>query len=291
MMGVWWFRSIACCDLHGDAYRNRSGFHLFDEPSFSGFEKQHDSIDLGGLSSTRKCTVLLFDCVRSGHAKDQSKPSSKIMDRSHDLEIMDGELPPDLLEQTYKQLDWVNRFLGNTSAIVGALRDDPLPVRRVLDIGCGYGGMLVEIRRRLGIDVAGVELNPPEQGSVPFPIIRANAICDHLPEADVAISALVAHHLSESDLVAMIQNVGRSCRRFVLLDLVRSMIPLALFRVLLAPFLSQVNAADGITSVRRAFTPEEMVALTRKALKGSPATFQHSVTLLRSRQIVDIRYR
>lgn len=214
------------------------------------------------------------------------------MIRSTELEIMDGDgLSDDVIQRAYRQLNWVNGFLGNTSAIVRALKNDPLPVKRVLDIGCGYGGMLLQIRRRIAVEVIGVDLRPPPAGAAPFPILRADAVSDPLPEADVAISTLVGHHLSDAQLAAMIRNVGRSCRRFILLDLVRSRVPLTLFRVFLAPFLSHVNAADGMASVRRAYTPAEIAVLTRQALHGTPATSRHSVTPLRSRQIVDIRYR
>ena len=212
------------------------------------------------------------------------------MIRSSEVEIMDGDgLADDLIERTHRQLNWVNGFIGNTAAILRALRSDPLPVKRVLDIGCGHGGLLLEIRRKLNLEVVGVDLKPPSGAAVE--IVRADATCDPLPPADVAISTLVGHHLSEAELVAMIQNVGRSCRRFVLLDLVRSVTPLVLFRVFLTPFLSHVNAADGMTSIRRAYTSDEMAELTRGALEGTDATFRHSVTPLRSRQVVDIRYR
>jgi hypothetical protein len=121
--------------------------------------------------------------------------------------------------------------------------------------------------------------------------LRANAVSDPLPEADVAISTLVGHHVLDADLAAMIVNVGRSCRRFVMLDLVRSRIPLIMFRVFVAPFLSPISVADGCTSIRRALTPDELGKLTRDALAGTAATFRQTVTPLRSRQMLDIRYR
>ncbi len=135
--------------------------------------------------------------------------------------------------------------------------------------------------------VVGVDLRPPGAHALPFPILRADAANEPLPEADVAISNWLAHHLSEDDFISLIRNVGRSCRRFIVFDLVRSRLPLVLFRTFIAPFLTAVNAADGCTSIRRAFTPDEMLAIVRKALEGTGATFRYSRTPFRSRQMVD----
>jgi hypothetical protein len=87
----------------------------------------------------------------------------------------------------------------------------------------------------------------------------------------------------------MIRNAGRCCRRFILLDLVRR-IPLILCQIFLAPVVSPITAADGKTSIRRACTPRELSALVTAALAGTQSTFKHSVSLFRTRQVIDISY-
>ena len=72
---------------------------------------------------------------------------------------------------------------------------------RVLDIGCGQGALLDEIREKLGVEVIGFDLRPAPAGSS-IPILTGNAAVDPLPEADVAISICLAHHLSEEDVVS-----------------------------------------------------------------------------------------
>jgi len=150
--------------------------------------------------------------------------------------------------------------------------------------------MLKEVRRRLGAEVVGVDLRPPKAAALPFEILRADAARDPLPAADVAISALVAHHLAVDELIAVIQNVGRKCRRFVILDLVRSRWPLLLFQTFVAPFVLPENRADGSLSIRRAYTPDELGSAVRKALAGAGATFRHSVAPFYIRQMIDISY-
>lgn len=202
----------------------------------------------------------------------------------------DPSLPEETIQQAHRDLTRTHWWLGNTHAIIGALKSDPLPVRSVLDVGCGGGGLLVEIRNQLGVEVIGVDLRPPESENAPAPILRADAARDPLPDADVAISACMAHHLSEAELIELIRNVGRSCRRFILLDLVRHRLPLVLFRMFVAPFLSHVNSVDGRISIRRAYTAAEMRNLVEAALDGTGGHYSQSVSPIYARQILDIHY-
>ena len=215
------------------------------------------------------------------------------MQRAFNPEILDGnDVPEESAARVHRDITAIHRLLGDTRCIVQALRRDPVPVRRVLDIGCGYGGTLEEVTRALGIAGVGIDITTPSQGhsSTSQPIIRADAVRDPLPVADAAFSLHTAHHLSDSELIQMIRNVGRSCRRFILLDLVRSPLPLALFKIFVAPFGSSIAASDGQTSVRRAYTPAELNALVTEALAATDARFRHSVSPLSLRQIVDISY-
>ena len=209
--------------------------------------------------------------------------------RACEKEILDeGHVPEHLVDRAYAEVTRIHALLGDTRAIVRAIRRDPLPVRRVLDIGCAYGGVLGDVRRALRVEVIGIDVAPPGRASCP--ILRADATCDPLPEADVAFCMHMGHHLAEADLIALIRNVGRSCRRFLLMDLVRHPLPLGLFRAFVAPFVSPITAADGLLSVRKAYDVAEMKALVAAALFGSGATARHSVAPLFVRQMADIRY-
>jgi SAM-dependent methyltransferase len=209
----------------------------------------------------------------------------------HDSEILDHDgIPDELVERAYRDIARIHHWLGDTRYIVNAIRRDPLPVHRILDVGCATGLVSQEVGRRLGVEVVGAEINPHPSIAAPVPIVKANAVCDSLPFADVAFSMHLGHHLSEGDLVGLIRNVGRFCRRFILLDLVRHPLPLALFRLFVAPLVCHIDAEDGQLSIRRSYTPFELRKIANSALAGASGAFRLSVAPFYIRQTIDISY-
>ena len=217
-------------------------------------------------------------------------PQLRRLSRSVDTELLeDPSLPEAMVARAYKELQQTHRWLGNTAALLRLLRQDPIPIRSVLDIGCGHGGLLQEIHRRLGAKVIGFDLRPAP-ASARVPILTGNAVTEPLPRADVAIAVCLVHHLSEENLIRLIRNVSRSSRRFIVLDLVRHRLPLALFRTFVYPFLGSVNGKDGVTSIRRSYTPREMRCAVDCALDGSGAKVHHTIAPCYIRQVVDISW-
>jgi 2-polyprenyl-3-methyl-5-hydroxy-6-metoxy-1,4-benzoquinol methylase len=213
------------------------------------------------------------------------------MVRKNVSEILDQDsVPEELVERAYRDLARIHHWLGDTRFIVNAIRQDPLPVHRILDVGCATGLVLEEMGRRLGVEVVGAEINPHPSIAAPIRIVKANAVHDELPSADVAICMHLGHHLSEGDLVGLIRNVGRFCRRFILMDLVRHPVPLALFRLFIAPFVCQINAEDGLRSIRRSYTSVELRRIGSSALADAAGAFSLSVAPFYVRQVMDISY-
>jgi SAM-dependent methyltransferase len=212
------------------------------------------------------------------------------MHRADVTELLeDPSLPAEVVAHVYRDLARTQRFLGNTRAIFRRLGKTRNPIRSVLDIGCGQGDLLANIHRKLGVKVIGFDVRPAPPG--PIPILTGNAAVDPLPEADVALAVCLVHHLSEADVINMIRNVSKTCRRLILLDLVRHWIPLTLFRVFLSPFLHPINSADGITSIKRAYTPRELRSMVEEGLKGTNARFAHTVAPFYIRQIIDVEFK
>jgi 2-polyprenyl-3-methyl-5-hydroxy-6-metoxy-1,4-benzoquinol methylase len=213
------------------------------------------------------------------------------MKRSGQAEILDvGGIAPHLVDRAYLDVARIHRWLGDTDFIVRAIRRDTLPVLRIMDVGCASGSVLAEVGRRLNVDTIGVDVVAQRSVSPVVLIVQADAVRDSLPHADVAFCMHMAHHLTEADLVAMIRNVGRHCRRFILMDLVRHPLPLALFSTFVAPFVSSITADDGRTSVRRSYTSKELRRIAGDAVEGSTATVRHTVAPFYTRQVIDVSW-
>ena len=111
------------------------------------------------------------------------------MIRSLEPELMDSpEIQGDILKKFHKDLARIHFFLGTHATIERFLRADEKPVRRILDIGCGDGYLLDSLRRRLNIEVIGVDQKPVPHPTIP--IVAADAVSERLPDADVAVCSL-----------------------------------------------------------------------------------------------------
>ena len=213
------------------------------------------------------------------------------MERENETEILDADgVPDELVKRAFRDIARIHQWLGDTQFVIRAIREERKPVRRILDVGCGTGLVLENVRRKLGVEAVGVDVNPRQSISTAIPRFQADAVRDSLPSADVAFCMHLGHHLSEENLVGLIRNVGKFCRRFILLDLVRHPLPLALFRLFVAPFVCRIVVVDGQTSIRRSYTPAELRRIAGAALAGSRGTFRQSVAPLYVRQVIDIFY-
>lgn len=211
------------------------------------------------------------------------------MIRSLEPELMDSpDVTGPVLDKFHRDLHFVHKCLGTFPTIERFIREDDRPVRRVIDIGCGGGALLEYLRARLGVEVIGIDRKPPDIAGIPM--IAADAITERLPEADIAVCSLVAHHLTPEENITLIRNVGQSCRRFIIQDLIRHPLPLVLFTLFLCPLIGHEAAVDGRQSIRRAFTPDELRGLVRTAISGTHSTFTTDVSRFLSRQIIDIRF-
>ena len=168
-------------------------------------------------------------------------------------------------------------FLDRIAPAGGALR--------VLDVGFGDGDMLRRIerwaaRRGAAVELTGIDLNPRSEA----------AACAHPPATspirwitgdyaslagepwDVVISSLVAHHMTDAELIAFVRFMESHARRgWFVNDLMRHR-----FAHLGYPLLARVARwhpivrHDGTVSIARAFRPAEWKPILAQA-GGPPA--------------------
>jgi SAM-dependent methyltransferase len=183
--------------------------------------------------------------------------------------------------QSLGDLRRVNRWLGGAAASVREFaryiaRAD-LRSATVLDLGTGSADVPRAIQRwgerhHVRVRVLGVDLKLEHLAvarglaGTPTPyLVCADAF--HLPFADGAVdvvhSALFLHHFRPPALRSLLAEAARVARGAVIMnDLVRHQVPLAFLRAT-GPVVarSPITRHDGIASILRAYTPEELAAI------------------------------
>jgi SAM-dependent methyltransferase len=138
---------------------------------------------------------------------------------------------------------------------------------RFLDVGCGSGDLLAWVRAHCGPLVpVGVDLKPLHLRQAPAGVYRVAADARTLPfpsnSFDVVTSSLFLHHFNAGEVAAVLRELFRLTRRVLVVnDLRRARVPYAFGRVAFPViFRSRVSVADGLLSIRRAFTAAELAA-------------------------------
>ncbi len=182
-------------------------------------------------------------------------------------------------------LRWLARVTSGVSAF------------SLIDIGFGHGDMLRAIHRwasRSGkqAELYGYDLNPKSaavaraaSAGLPIAFITGNA--DAAARPDFIVSSLVAHHMSDPELVAFLQWMDRTAERgWLINDLHRHPIAHHGYRLLSALFrFHPIVRHDGALSVRRAFTRVEWLRLLAAAGVEADVCwhmpFRHTVSRVR----------
>ena len=192
------------------------------------------------------------------------------MERTNTQEILDSEQCPAIETQTsLMDLCRINRWFGGiattrkliqqVSAVTGIKR------LSLLEVAAGHG----EVPRAAGFRLArrGITLDITDLDRVAShlqPHHRA-LVGDALAlpfrddSFDIVSCSLFAHHLQPGELRQFADEALRVCRSAVLInDLIRHPIHLALVYAGFPLMRSYVSRVDGVASVRRAYTPEEV---------------------------------
>lgn len=161
-------------------------------------------------------------------------------------------------------LAWLRRLTAH------AAHDGPLTL---LDVGCGYGDLLRAIRhwarnrgftlKLMGLDVQDATVAIAREATVvgdEIEYFRADVFAYRAPErVDFVVSSLLAHHLSDAQIVDLLRWIERTARKsWLICDLQRHWVPY--FFIGLVGRLTSLDRKmikDGQTSVARSLTRAE----------------------------------
>ncbi len=205
--------------------------------------------------------------------------------RGHGPEILDGEdVGPQTFSRVMDDLASVSRLMLAYGPTIGFLHraTRTLPrggTVRILDVGCGEGDLLRRIRRwssgrGLRAQLTGIDLNPRSAVAARAKTPPAMAIdyltgdiFDHADDADLVVSSLFAHHLTDAQLVGFLRWMQRHARRgWFVNDLHRHAVAYHGFGVVArAAGWHRIVRRDGQTSVARGFRASEWRELLDRA--------------------------
>jgi len=194
----------------------------------------------------------------------------------------DPSLPRDLHAEALAALRRIHRVSRTASSLwrhvrpVASGQSRPL---RVLDLACGRGDMMVSLARfaaRDGCEVrlAGCDVSPTalelarrrlDEAELEAELLRLNLPDDPIPQRfDVMVTSLFLHHLTDAQILRLMQRVREAAAHFVASDLVRSRWGLLVTWVGTRTLTRcPVVHVDGMRSVRAA--PAELRALADRA--------------------------
>lgn len=212
--------------------------------------------------------------------------------RSTDPERMDDLLcRGDVVHQTLRELDVINRLLGGNAVTLAGLghllRHQPAArTLTVADIGCGSGTLLRQMAlwaRRKGqkIHFTGYDANPHiaayaknQTRAYPEIEIRAANVFDvdfTTRQFDIITATLVLHHFSDAELVDLLRRFGQQARVGVVInDLHRHWLAYHAIALLTRLFSrSSMVQFDAPLSVARSFRKKEWQRLLAQAGIGN----------------------
>jgi ubiquinone/menaquinone biosynthesis C-methylase UbiE len=183
---------------------------------------------------------------------------------------------------SFAEIRRLNRLAGGTRAVRRALQPLlPAGEARVLDVGTGTADTplaLLAWAARVGrpLHLTGLDISPTLLtearrlvGNAPVTLVEGDARSLPWPDGafDVAVSLGVLHHFSEAEASGVLREMARVSRRgIVVVDLRRSYPMYWLARIALRLLTrNRFTRNDGVLSVLRAYTPEELAMLARDA--------------------------
>lgn len=203
--------------------------------------------------------------------------------RSHEKELLDAtDIPKKDLFLNLKELNFINTWLGgyriSLSGIQKILKNNK--ISSLVDIGCGGGDTLQVLhywfkKKNRYVSLTGIDLNPicidyANAHATNYPI---HFICDdyrrlfdYIPHVDIIHACLFCHHLSEEQLIELMQFAKQHKTILLINDLERNTIAYTAILCLTKLFSkSYLVKNDAPLSVARGFKKKEWKDIMDKA--------------------------
>jgi ubiquinone/menaquinone biosynthesis C-methylase UbiE len=185
------------------------------------------------------------------------------------------------LEISLQDLDSINRKFGGVTTtqrlIERVVRASGKKRLSVLDVAAGTGLVPQIVAGQLANGGIDLEFTLVDRASLHLPrgkrAVAGDALALPFRDAsfDVVSCNLFVHHLPPAQVTEFVREALRVCRlALVINDLVRHPLHLALVYAARPLMRSRVAWLDGITSVRRAYVPEEMREMVSVVSRSTP---------------------
>jgi 2-polyprenyl-3-methyl-5-hydroxy-6-metoxy-1,4-benzoquinol methylase len=227
--------------------------------------------------------------------------------RSLSKELLDEDnIPKEDLFQNLKELNTINTLLGGYNITFSALKKiiNPNTNYKLVDIGCGGGDTLKQIynwtnKNKQNINLFGIDIKPVciEYATANTLNQSINYICDdyrnvfnHLKQVDIIHACLFCHHLSEAELIELVQFAIKHKSTLVINDLERNTFAYYAIKTLTALFSkSYLVKNDAPLSVARGFKKQEWIdILVKSGVKNYSVknkwAFRHEVIVYGNQQ-------
>ncbi len=210
--------------------------------------------------------------------------------RSTGIEIMDDlECSGEVLHQTLKELEFINKWLGGNQITIDAISQlcSKVPNREIIiaDLGCGGGEMLRIIdawgkRKNLQLKLVGFDANPnviafAKKNMADCPHIQFDAVNIFSKEFlereyDIVIGTLFFHHFSDDQLQSFFNQLrGKVKLGYIINDIHRHWLAFYSIKLLTKVFSrSSMVKYDAPLSVLRAFKRKELSDILIQAKAG-----------------------
>lgn len=202
--------------------------------------------------------------------------------RSREEEIMDDfDLQGPELKKTLEDLDKVNKWLGGNKITIEGVEKVInstcfVPPLKILDVGCGNGGVLKEVAqlgRRKGVkmqlkgvdaNVHAVEIARKNCSDYPEIVFEAQDVFSEAfakENSDIVLCTLTLHHFQDEKIMQLLQLFVKISKMGVVInDLKRSRLAYFLFQLFCAVFIqNKIAREDGLVSIRRSFRKKELL--------------------------------